>query len=272
MGSPSLCERAAALCLLTSQSQAVVTAFSWYTVSENNQRNRCWQDDEQWRFHPLPLFHSPRTKCRWMNGILSSGFIVLHCRHILYKCICVYSFLCNLWKRYLMQQCITIPYDGQVLDILCIYSCIFVYILCIYSCIFVVVQSLGCVWLFATPWTAACQAPLSFTVFQSLVKLMSIESVILSNHLILCCTFSFGLQSFPVSGSFPMSQLFSSGGQSIRASASVLPVNIQGWFPLGSTDLIFLLSKGHSRVYSSLYMKVSLLNRSQSVGSKCMNI
>ena len=91
-------------------------------------------------------------------------------------------------------------------------------------------------------------------------------------HLILCCTFSFGLQSFPVSGSFPLSQLFSSGGQSIRASASVLPVNIQGWFPLGSTDLISLLSKGLSRVYSNSYMKVSLLNRSQSVGSKCMYI
>ena len=56
-------------------------------------------------------------------------------------------------------------------------------------------------------------------------------------------------QSFPVSGSFPMSWLFTSGSQSIGASASVLPMNIQGWFPLGLTGLISLLSKGHSRVF-----------------------
>ena len=60
------------------------------------------------------------------------------------------------------------------------------------------------------------------------------------------------LQSFPASGSFPVSWLFSTDGQSIRASASVLPLNIQGWFPLGLTDLISLLSKGLSRVFSSI--------------------
>ena len=59
------------------------------------------------------------------------------------------------------------------------------------------------------------------------------------------------LQSFPESGSFPMSWLFASGGQSIRASASVLPMNIQCWFPLGLTGLISLQSKGLSRVLSS---------------------
>ena len=59
------------------------------------------------------------------------------------------------------------------------------------------------------------------------------------------------LQSFPPSGSFPMSQLFPSGGQSIGASAPVFPVNIQGWFPLGLTSSISLLSKGLSRVSSS---------------------
>ena len=60
-------------------------------------------------------------------------------------------------------------------------------------------------------------------------------------------------QSFPASGSFPMSWLFISGGQSIgaSASASVLPMNIQGWFPLGLTGLISLLPKGFSRVFSS---------------------
>ena len=58
-------------------------------------------------------------------------------------------------------------------------------------------------------------------------------------------------QSFPVSGSFPMSWLFTSGGQSFGASASVLPMNIQGWFPLGLTGLISLQSKGLSGVLSS---------------------
>ena len=64
--------------------------------------------------------------------------------------------------------------------------------------------------------------------------------------------FSSCLQSFPASGSFPMSQLLTSGGQSIEASASasVLPVNIQDWFPLGLTSLISLLSKEVSRVFS----------------------
>ena len=63
--------------------------------------------------------------------------------------------------------------------------------------------------------------------------------------------FSFCLQSFPAAGSFPVSWLFASGGQSIGASASVLPMNIQGWIPLGLTNLTSLLSKGLSRVFSS---------------------
>ena len=69
--------------------------------------------------------------------------------------------------------------------------------------------------------------------------------------------FSSWLQSFPLSGSFPNSQLFTSNGQSIRvsASASVLPMNIQGWFPLGLTGLISLLSKGLSRVFSSTIVR-----------------
>ena len=83
----------------------------------------------------------------------------------------------------------------------------------------VVAQLLSHVQLFATRWAAICQAPLSFTISWSLLKFMSTDSVILSisfsNPL-----FSFGLQSFPASGSFPVSQLCASGGQSIRASAS----------------------------------------------------
>ena len=72
-------------------------------------------------------------------------------------------------------------------------------------------------------------------------------------HLILCCPLLLFLQSFPASGSFPMSQLFISGGQSIgvSASASVLPMNIQGWFSLGWTGWISLQSKGLSRVFSN---------------------
>ena len=59
-------------------------------------------------------------------------------------------------------------------------------------------------------------------------------------------------QSFPTSGSFPMSRFFASGGQSIGASASVLPMNIQDWFPLGLPGFISLLSKGLSRVFSNI--------------------
>ena len=82
---------------------------------------------------------------------------------------------------------------------------------------------------------------------------MSIESVRQPNHLILCHPFSSCSQSFPASESFPISQLFTSGGQTIGASASAaaLPVNIQGWFPLGWTGWISLQSKGLSRVFSS---------------------
>ena len=74
----------------------------------------------------------------------------------------------------------------------------------------------------------------------------------LSNHLMTSVIFSFCLQSFPASGSFPMSQFFESGGQSIGASASapVLLMNTQDWFSLGLTDLICLLSKGLSRTLS----------------------
>ena len=111
------------------------------------------------------------------------------------------------------------------------------------------VQLLSRVWLFATPWTAARQASLSITNSRSSLKLMSIESVMPSNHLIICHHLSSHLQSFPASGSFPVSQFFESGGQSIgaSASASVLPMNIQNWFPLGWTGWISLQSKGLSK-------------------------
>ena len=96
-----------------------------------------------------------------------------------------------------------------------------------YSQTFIVVaELLSCVQLFVTPWTAAHQAFMSFTISRSLLTFISIESVILSNQLNFCCPLLFCLQSFSTSGSFPMSQLFASGGQSIEAlaSASVLPM------------------------------------------------
>ena len=91
------------------------------------------------------------------------------------------------------------------------------------------VQLLSGVRLFVTPWTAAHQASLSITNSWSLLKLMSVESVMPSNHLILFHPLLLLPQSFPASGSFPMSQFFTSGGQSIgvSASTSVLPMNIQ---------------------------------------------
>jgi len=74
------------------------------------------------------------------------------------------------------------------------------------------VHSLSSVLLFVTPWTTSCQASLCITNSRSLLKLMSIELVMLSNHLILCHPLSSCLQPFPASGSFPKSQFFVSGG------------------------------------------------------------
>ena len=113
----------------------------------------------------------------------------------------------------------------------------------------VVVQSLSHVHLFVTPWTAACQASLSFTTSWSLFRFMSIELVMLSNHLILC-------RPLLLWSIFPNIKVFSNESAlcirepSIGTSASVFPMNIQGWFPLGLTGSISLLSKGLSRVFS----------------------
>ena len=84
----------------------------------------------------------------------------------------------------------------------------------------------------------------SLSISWSLLKLMFIEFVMFSSISSSATPFSFCLQSFPASGSFPVSRLFASGGQSIGTSASVLPMNIQGWFPLGLIGLISLLLKG----------------------------
>ena len=121
----------------------------------------------------------------------------------------------------------------------------------------VVVQLLSCVQLFVTLWTATHQASLSFTFSSSLLKLMSIESVMPSNHFILCRLLLLLPSILPTIRVFPKSQLFASSGQNIgaSASASVLPMTSQGWFLLGLTGLISLQSKELSRVFSSTTVK-----------------
>ena len=111
------------------------------------------------------------------------------------------------------------------------------------------VQSPSRVLLSVTPWTAALQASLSFSFSYSLLKLMSRWCHPTISPSVF--PFSSCLQSFPASESLPNSQLFSSGGQRIgvSVSASVLPVNIQDWFPLGWTGWSALQSKGLSRVF-----------------------
>ena len=113
------------------------------------------------------------------------------------------------------------------------------------------VQLLSHVQLLATPWIAACQTSLSITSSWSLLKLMSVELVMPSNHLVLY---------YPLlllSSTFPSIRVFcnesASHGQSTEASAlvSILPMNIQDWFPLGLTGWISLQSKGLSRVFSN---------------------
>ena len=118
---------------------------------------------------------------------------------------------------------------------------------------FSLLQPLSRVWLFATPWITAHQASLSITNSQSWLKLMSTKTVMPSSHLILCRTLLLLATILPASASFPMSQLFAWGGQSIRVSAvaSILPMNTQDWSPIEWTSWVFLQSKGLSRVFSN---------------------
>ena len=107
-----------------------------------------------------------------------------------------------------------------------------------------IVQSLSHVQLFVTLWTAAHQAPLSFTISQRLLRLMSIESVMPSNHLFLCHPLLLLPSIFPNIRGFSNESAFTSDGQSIGVSASVLPMNIWGWFPLGLTGFDLLVVQG----------------------------
>ena len=115
------------------------------------------------------------------------------------------------------------------------------------------VQSLSCVWLFATPWLQHARlshpSPISRAYSNSCPLCWWCHPTISSSVI----PFFSLLQSYPASGSFPMSRFFTSGGQSIgvSTSASVLPMNIQEWFLLGWTGWISLGSKGLSQVFSS---------------------
>ena len=113
------------------------------------------------------------------------------------------------------------------------------------------VQLLSRVQLFATPWTAARQASLSITNSQSLLKLLSIELVIPSNHLNLCPPFLLPPSIFPSIRVFSNESVLHIRWPSIGTSALVLPTNIQDWFPFGLTDCISLQFKGLSRVFSN---------------------
>ena len=124
------------------------------------------------------------------------------------------------------------------------------YICCCCCCCFP-----GLVWLFATPWTASCQASLlpspTPEVCPNSCPLQG--DTIKPAHPLSSTPFSFCPQSFPASGTFPMSQLFTSDdcNTGVSASASVFPMRSQGWFPLRLTSLISLLFKGLSWVFSS---------------------
>ena len=123
-----------------------------------------------------------------------------------------------------------------------------------------VVQMPSRVQLFVTPWTSACQVSLSFTISQNLLKFMSTESVMPSNHIILCHPFLFLLSIFPIIRVFFNVLVFSSGGQCIgaSASASVPPMHIQSWFILELTGLILLQSRDKSLLqhHSSLALNL----------------
>ena len=135
----------------------------------------------------------------------------------------------------LTEYIVILHYRGQLLAHCWCWCCLF--------------QLLSCVWLFATLWPAARQSSLSFTISKSLLRLLSIDSGMPFNHLILCRPL------LPFSSTFPSNRVFSNElALCIRwpkywsfILASALPMNIQGWFSLGLTGLISLLSKGLSK-------------------------
>ena len=158
--------------------------------------------------------------------------------------------VCDCWRIFMMADLKSLSHNSSIWFLMVFvdfysHECFY------FPLILVSVQSLSRVWLFVTAWTAACQASVFITYSQSWLKLMSIESEMPSSHLILCHPLLLPPSIFPSIRSFQMSQFFSSGGQSIgvSASTSVLPTNIQDWFPLGWTGWITLQAKALSRVF-----------------------
>ena len=144
-----------------------------------------------------------------------------------------YLFFLIIFQGFKTEKCLTSPFTLEI------------FIKSMWAKMFLVKESSSLqlfsrVQPFSTPWTAARHASLSIINSQSLPKLMCIESVMPSNHLILCHLLPLLPSTFPISGSFLISQFFTSGGQSIGASASVFPMNVHDWFPLGLTGLISL--------------------------------
>ena len=143
---------------------------------------------------------------------------------------------------------------------------------CFFLELFFSVQLLSCVWLFAISRSAACRASLSFTISRSVLKLMSNESVMPSNHLILCCP-----PLLPPS-LFPSNRVFSN--ESVLCirwpkywsfSFSISPSNkFQDWFPIGLSTWIILLSKGLSSVFSNtIVQKHQFFGTQLSLWSNC---
>ena len=145
-------------------------------------------------------------------------------------------------KKYEPCNAILLLHNFVLAIFLGVFSCFFTYI---FPSLLLLLSHINRVQLFAIPWSEACQAFLSFTISRNSLKLCPLSQwshPIISSSVI---PFSSCFQSFPASGSFLMSQLFTSGGQSIGASVSVLvlPMNIQDWFPLWLTGFIALQSK-----------------------------
>ena len=172
----------------------------------------------EWR-HCMSLLSGPRELCFWLQ---TSATLTLM-QHSL--------------------ECLTVVPSPQVLSLN--HTAISSENLCC-----VVIESLSRVQLFATPWTAARQVSLSFAISWSLLKLKSIESVMPSNHLILCPPLLPCLQSFPASGSFPMSCLFASGGPNYW-SFSIGAENLwHRWIWLGNLGFLEESLYGDFRVFS----------------------
>ena len=124
-----------------------------------------------------------------------------------------------------------------------------------------IIQSLSYVWLFETPWTAPHQASLSFTISWSLLKFVSIESVISSNQLILCCPLLLCHWSFPASGFFSMSLLFASGGQSVLKNIV--------WFHLYELSRLIKFLESESTLINDK-LRAGMVWWGEGIGSWCL--